>query len=323
MSRSMSAESRRSSAGSMRMPVLLHARQHRRQRQFDVFVQLAQAALVDRRVELRPQLERGVAPAPRPRRRACGRSGAASARRASSPTGSASSRKAYSITSWAKPRASMPMRSSTSSADFTSQAIFGRACVFEQRLQPRDQVERHGARLAGAARPGRCVSSGSSPIARLRDRHRHRRARPGSPPATHPPPPTSSSAPIIARARVLARPQFAQQAVELQVLVDLLQQRRVRLLRLHRLQRELDRDIGSRASPAACSCGCARRCSAGSRGTSCAPPRRRARWPPRPSRSARSGPRALVADAGRAGDVVDRVALERQQVGHLRRRPRP
>ena len=85
----------------------------------------------------------------------------------------------------------MPMRSSASSADFTSQAIFGRAGVFQPRLADAPDARAVTARASPGCQAKPDGIERQLAFAGFRNRHRHRRARAESPPATPSAPPAS------------------------------------------------------------------------------------------------------------------------------------
>ena len=219
-----------------------HARQHARQGQFDGGVELPQPARVHRRRQQAEKLQRDIGVLLRRGAELQVQTPPRLLFERDAP-GSASSRKAYSMMSCSKPRASMPRRSSSSSADLHVAGDLGRARVFQPRLQVRQVLGGQGARFARRARQANGVQRklALAPICEIATAK-------GAPSGTAASQARSSPGP--ARTRVIAqrasspRPQFLQQAVKLQLLVDRLQQPLESAARFHRFQGEIHRHVG-------------------------------------------------------------------------------
>ena len=195
-----------------------------------------------------------------------------------------------------------------------------RAGVFEPRLQRLGRFSAvDGARLA------RLPARGRSCPARIRpppiSKSRRRPAHPPESPSSHASSSSGVSSDAIVARRACPRsgPSSFSRLMELQLLVDAPSARRGRRPAPSPPRSRTRSARRCRWSPAACSCGCCSTlfCRLSRyilRSTSAA---RSSAASTEPNCSIRSL-RALVADARRAGNVVDGVALEREQVGHLR-----
>ena len=185
---------------------------------------------------------------------------AASAPSSEQPDGSASSRKRveHHVVGEAAPR-QCPGGRSASSADFTSQAIFGRAGVFEQRLAAAPAACRGTAR----ASPG-CPRQADACPAATRPRRRRAIATATGAPAGIAASHAATASAVFERAGSPARacprpaPVRAAGCGTPAPCRPASAARHVRLLRAHRLDAKTRWGRRSRASPGACSCGCAR-----------------------------------------------------------------
>ena len=291
----------------------LHPRQHPRQRQLDRFVQVAQAARIHRRAELAPDLERDIGvllgrrtqfqvqPAPR-----------LLFERTSRRVRIQQERVEHHVVD--EPARFDPHAVEREQRPFDIARDLGPRGVFEPRLQVRQVFRGDSARFPRGPRQPYGIERELS-LRRFRDGHGVRPV-----PALFQPFRQIFGAgddPVVPCPRILARLQLLQQAVELEFLIDRLERRRIERLRLHRCRVERDRHVD------------------GDRGQALAHADpvhvvlealavHLALHFGRPleSRLHRSElfdqvPRAFVPDARRARNVIDGIALQRQQVGHL------